>query len=162
MFETKRNEHLENQLARENLEIMTKMKIARSLFRLGNVEGHFIGWAYEGGLDGDWKPHRRNFPMIKEAIMDGFVPKGMDKWWRKLKFWLWQDCPWNNIPRRADFLLHCALCNPKVSPWIVELILECFPRSAMLVSKMCCGRAHSCTDVYGVHARKSNQFKQQS
>ena len=126
------NEHLENQLARENLETMTKMKIARSLFRLGNVEGHFIGWAYEGGLDGDWKPHRRNFPMIKEAIMDGFVPKGMDKWWRKLKFWLWQDCPWNNIPRRADFLLHCALCNPKVSPWIVELILECFPRSAMI------------------------------
>eukprot|EP00536_Pseudo-nitzschia_multiseries_P018084 jgi/Psemu1/315454/fgenesh1_kg.2134_\ len=64
--------------------------------------------------------------------MDGFIPNGMSKWWTQLKFWLWQDCPWDNIPRRADFLLHCALCNPQVSPWIVELILECFPRSATI------------------------------
>jgi hypothetical protein len=70
--------------------------------------------------------------MVKNAIIDGFIPKGMHKWWGKLQFWLWQDCPWENIPRRADFLLHCALCNPKVSPWIVELILELFPRAATL------------------------------
>jgi hypothetical protein len=56
----------------------------------------------------------------------------MDRWWKKLKFWLWQDCPWNNIPRRDDFLLHCALFNPDVSPWIIELVLECFPRSASI------------------------------
>ena len=119
-------------LARENLITITRTKLVRSQFRLGNVEGHFIGWCYETDSKGNWKPHRTNFPMVKEAIIDGFVPKGMDKWWRKLKFWLWQDCPWDNIPRRADFLLHCALCNSKVSPWIVELILECFPRSATI------------------------------
>jgi hypothetical protein len=122
----------EKQLAHENLVTITKTKLARSLFRLGNVEGHFIGWCYEGDSKGVWKAHRWNFPLVKEAIIDGFVPKGMDRWWRKLKFWLWQDCPWNNIPRRADLLLHCAICNPRVSPWIVELILEFFPRSAAI------------------------------
>jgi hypothetical protein len=123
---------LQRNLAREHLLIITKMKIARSIFGLGNVQGHFIGWCYEGDTTGAWKPHRRNFPMVKNAIIDGFIPKGMHKWWGKLQFWLWQDCPWENIPRRADFLLHCALCNPKVSPWIVELILELFPRAATL------------------------------
>ncbi len=119
-------------LARENLITTTRTKLVRSLFRLGNVEGHFIGWCYECDAKGVWVPHRSNFPMVKEAIIDGLIPRGMDKWWRKLKFWLWQDCPWHNIPRRADFLLHCALCNPKVSPWIVELIMECFPRSVTI------------------------------
>ena len=121
-----------DRLARANLITITMTKLVRSQFRLGNVEGHFIGWCYECDSKGVWKPHRTNFPMVKEAIIDGFVPKDMDKWWRKLKFWLWQDCSWDNIPRRADFLLHCALCNSKVSPWIVELILECFPRSATI------------------------------
>merc|ERR1712176_929399 len=88
--------------------------------------------------------------MIKEAISDGFVPNDMEKWWRKLKFWLWQDCPWNCIPERADFLLHCALCNPKVSPWIVELILECFPRSTTMPLPGGCYPLHiACvTDTY--------------
>ncbi|KAG7348507.1 ankyrin repeat domain protein [Nitzschia inconspicua] len=109
----------------------TQMKLVRSMFGLGNVSGHFIGWCYENTVKG-WKPHRRNFAVVKEAILDGFVPMNMDKWWRKLKFWLWRDCPWNNIPRRDEFLLHCALCNPEVSPWIIELLLECFPRSASI------------------------------
>ena len=117
------------QLLHQNIIITIQTKLARSLFELGNVEGHFIGWCYENSL-GAWRPHRTNFAVVKEAIIDGFVPISMDKWWRKLKFWLWHDCPWENIPRRDDFLLHCALCNPNVSPWIVELILECFPRSA--------------------------------
>ena len=128
----KQNKIAEKRLAHENLVTITKTKLARSLFRLGNVEGHFIGWCYDCDANGVWKPHRWNFPLVKEAIIDGFVHKGMDRWWEKLKFWLWQDCPWDNIPRRADFLLHCALCNPRVSPWIVELILEFFPRSATL------------------------------
>eukprot|EP00531_Pseudo-nitzschia_arenysensis_P017080 CAMPEP_0116156618 /NCGR_PEP_ID=MMETSP0329-20121206/22926_1 /TAXON_ID=697910 /ORGANISM="Pseudo-nitzschia arenysensis, Strain B593" /LENGTH=1184 /DNA_ID=CAMNT_0003653709 /DNA_START=69 /DNA_END=3623 /DNA_ORIENTATION=+ len=130
MSEALRKEN--ERIARENLVTTTRTKLVRSLFRLGNVEGHFIGWCYECNSDGAWKPHRTNFPMAKEAIIDGLIPRGMDKWWRKLKFWLWQDCPWDNIPRRADYLLHCALCNPKVSPWIVELIMECFPRSATI------------------------------
>lgn len=130
MSEALRKEN--ERIARENLLTTTRTKLVRSMFRLGNVEGHFIGWCYECDSDGVWKPHRTNFPMVKEAIIDGLIPRGMDKWWRKLKFWLWQDCPWDNIPRRADFLLHCALCNPKVSPWIVELIMECFPRSATI------------------------------
>ena len=129
MEETKKQNE---RLARENLMRITRTKMCRTLFRLGNVEGHFIGWCYESDGRGVWKAHRHNFPMVKEAIIDGFVPRKMDKWWSKLKFWLWQDCPWDIIPRRADFLLHCALCNPKVSPWIVELILECFPRSATI------------------------------
>jgi len=128
----KENMNAEQLIAHEDLEIITKTKLSRSLFGLGNVDGHFIGWCYECGLNGVWKPHRRNFPLIKEAIIDGFVANDMEKWWRKLNFWLWQDCPWNRIPQRADFLLHCALCNPKVSPWIVELILECFPQSATI------------------------------
>jgi len=122
----------EEQLARDNLISMTIAKMTRTLFGLGRVQGHFIGWGYTRDKEKVWKVHRNNFPMLKEAIMDGFVPAGMDKWWRKLQVWLWHECPWNNIPRRTDFLLHCALCNPKVSPWIIELILECFPRSATL------------------------------
>ena len=109
----------------------TQMKMARALFGLGNVSGHFIAWAYESTTRG-WKTHRTNFAVVKEAIMDGFVPSRMDKWWRKLKFWIWQDCPWDNIPRRDDFLLHGALCNDDTSPWIIELLLECFPRSASI------------------------------
>jgi hypothetical protein len=109
----------------------TQMKLVRAMFGLGNVSGHFIGWCYENTAKG-WKPHRRNFAVVKEAILDGFIPMNMDRWWKKLKFWLWQDCPWSNIPRRDDFLLHCALCNPDVSPWIIELLLECFPRSASI------------------------------
>jgi hypothetical protein len=109
----------------------TQMKLVRAMFGLGNVSAHFIGWCYENTAKG-WKPHRRNLAVVKEAILDGFIPMNMDRWWKKLKFWLWQDCPWNNIPRRDDFLLHCALCNPDVSPWIIELVLECFPRSASI------------------------------
>jgi hypothetical protein len=114
-----------------NIIAANKTKIARSTFGVGNVTGHFIGWCYEKS-HGTWKPHRTNFAVVKEAIMDGFIPINMDKWWRKLKVWLWLDCPWDNIPRRDDFLLHCALCNPNVTPWIVELILECFPRSTQI------------------------------
>lgn len=109
----------------------TQVKLVRAMFGLQNVSGHFIGWCYENTPRG-WKPHRRNFAVVKEAIMDGFIPIQMDKWWKKLKVWLWQDCPWENIPRRDDYLLHCALCNPDVSPWIIELLLECFPRSATI------------------------------
>ncbi|KAG7369217.1 ankyrin repeat domain protein [Nitzschia inconspicua] len=133
----KRELGIQRRPAPQNLEVSddvlttTQMKLVRAMFGLGNVSGHFIGWCYENTVKG-WKPHRRNFAVVKEAILDGFVPMNMDKWWRKLKFWLWQDCPWNNIPRRDEFLLHCALCNPEVSPWIIELLLECFPRSASI------------------------------
>ncbi|VEU37510.1 unnamed protein product [Pseudo-nitzschia multistriata] len=129
---TKNSKKADEYHAQFQIVAMLEMKIARSVFGLGNVGGHFIGWCYESNEEGLWKTHRRNFAMVKEAIIDGFVPGGMQKWWQKLKFWLWQDCPRDNIPRRADFLLHCAVCNPNVSPWIVELILECFPRSATL------------------------------
>mmetsp|Transcript_12568 Transcript_12568/g.29433 ORF Transcript_12568/g.29433 Transcript_12568/m.29433 type:complete len:1011 (-) Transcript_12568:97-3129(-) len=130
----KKNKNKDSQDTHAHIQLvsMIETKMVRNLFGVGNVEGHFIGWCYEMDSTDSWRPHRRNFAMVKEAIMDGFVPNGMNKWWTKLKFWLWQDCPWDNIPRRADFLLHCALCNPKVSPWIVELILECFPRSAAI------------------------------
>ena len=73
--------------------------------------------------------HRRNFAAIKEGIMDGFIPIKMDKWWRKLKIWIWQNCPWSLVPRWDEFLLHGALCNPDTSPWIIE----CFPRSASIL-----------------------------
>uniref|UniRef100_A0A7S4AG18 Uncharacterized protein n=1 Tax=Pseudo-nitzschia australis TaxID=44445 RepID=A0A7S4AG18_9STRA len=131
-FSKKQIKSVASQPAHVKLVAAIEQKMARSLFGLGNVEGHFIGWCYEIDSKNVWNTHRRNFAMVKEAIIDGFIPVGMDKWWAKLKFWLWQDCPWDHIPRRADFLLHCALCNPKVSPWIIELILECFPRSATL------------------------------
>ena len=119
------------QMLHLNIVAANKTKIARSTFGVGNVGGHFIGWCYEK-LNGTWKPHRTHFAVVKEAIMDGFIPINMDKWWRKLKVWLWFECPWDNIPHRDDFLLHCALCNPNVTPWIVELILECFPRSTRI------------------------------
>mmetsp|Transcript_52722 Transcript_52722/g.59652 ORF Transcript_52722/g.59652 Transcript_52722/m.59652 type:complete len:1020 (-) Transcript_52722:416-3475(-) len=119
------------QVQHQNIIAATQMKLARSAFGLGSVAGHFIGWCYENS-HGVWKPHRTNFAVVKEAIIDGFIPILMHHWWEKLKVWLWLDCPWENIPRRDDFLLHCALCNPNVSPWIVELILECFPRSAQI------------------------------
>ena len=108
-----------------------QMKMVRGMFGLGNVSGHFIAWSYERTRRG-WKTHRTNFAVIKDAIMDGFVPIKMDGWWRKLKFWIWQDCLWDNIPRRDDFLLHGALCNPETSPWIIELLLEVFPRSSSI------------------------------
>ena len=115
-----------------NISAATEMKYARSIFGLGNVAGHFIGWCYKN-TNGAWKTHRTNFAVVKEAIIDGFVPISMHVWWQKLKIWLWLDCPRrDDIPRRDDYLLHCALCNSNVSPWIVELILECFPRSAHL------------------------------
>ena len=117
--------------ASEEVATSMQIKMIRAQFGLGNISGHFISWCYESTRRG-WKTHRSNFAVVKEAIMDGFIPTQMDKWWRKLKFWIWQDCPWENIPRRDDFLVHGALCNPDTSPWIIELLLECFPRSASI------------------------------
>lgn len=119
--------------ASEEVALAAQIKMIRAMFGLGPVSAHFIAWAYENTRRG-WKTHRSNFGVLKEAIMDGFITSAMDKWWRKLKFWIWSDCPWKSppIPRRDDFLLHGALCNPDTSPWIINLIVECFPRSASI------------------------------
>lgn len=122
---------MRNPIVMEDVVSITQMKMVRAKFGLGNVAGHFIAWGYENTEKG-WKTHRRNFAVIKTAIMDGFIPAAMDKWWRKLKFWIWHDCPWKEIPRRDEFLLHGAVCNPDVSPWIVALLVECFPRSTSI------------------------------
>ncbi len=120
-------------IATEEVALTALLKMIRAIFGLGHVSGHFIAWAYENTRRG-WKTHRSNFGVLKEAIMDGLIPTTMDKWWRKLKYWIWLDCPWESpaIPRRDDFLLHGALCNPETSPWIIDLLLECFPRSASI------------------------------
>jgi hypothetical protein len=117
--------------ASEEVATSTQMKMVRAMFGLGSVSGHFIAWCYENTRRG-WKTHRSHFAVVKEAIMDGFVPSAMDKWWRTLKFWIWQDCPWDKVPHRDEFLLHGALCNRDTSPWIIDLLLECFPRSASI------------------------------
>ncbi|CAJ1961689.1 unnamed protein product [Cylindrotheca closterium] len=115
----------------ENVLAITQMKMVRSMYGLGNVAGHFIAWSYVNTENG-WKTHPRNFAAIKMSIMDAFISTSMDKWWRKLKFWIWHDCPWDSIPRRDVYLLHGAVCNSDTSPWIIAMIVECFPKSASL------------------------------
>lgn len=129
----KRKLVMEGLEATQEVALTTQIKMIRALFGLGNVSGHFIGWAYENTRRG-WKTHRSNFGVLKEAIMDGLIPPSMDSWWRKLKYWIWQDCPWESpaIPRRDEFLLHAAICSANTTPWIVDLLLECFPRSASI------------------------------
>eukprot|EP00980_Cylindrotheca_fusiformis_P011246 scaffold2577_cov123-Cylindrotheca_fusiformis.AAC.3 len=122
---------MRNPIVLEDVVSITLMKTVRATFGVGNVAAHFISWGYENTEKG-WKTHRRNFAVIKTGIMDGFIPTAMDKWWRKLKFWIWNDCPWKHIPRKDEFLLHGAVCNPDVSPWIVALLVECFPRSTSI------------------------------
>jgi hypothetical protein len=119
--------------ASEEVALTAQIRVIRSTFGLGPISGHFVAWAYENTRRG-WKTHRSNFGVLKEAIMDGFIASTMDEWWRKLKVLIWSDCPWESttIPHRDDFLLHAALCNPDTSPWIVNLIVECFPRSASI------------------------------
>ncbi|KAL3936135.1 MAG: hypothetical protein SGBAC_008480, partial [Bacillariaceae sp.] len=115
----------------ENVLAMTQMKMIRSMHGLGNVGGHFIAWGYMRKGIG-WKTHPKHFAAIKMSIMDGFISTSMDKWWRKLKFWIWHDCPWHHIPRKDVYLLHAAVSNADTSPWIIAMLVECFPRSASI------------------------------
>ena len=119
--------------ASQQVTVSAQVRVIRNTFGLGPISGHFITWAYENTRRG-WKTHRSNFGVLKEAIMDGFIASSMDEWWRSLKFFIWSDCRWESptIPHRDDFLLHGALSNPDTSPWIINLILECFPRSASI------------------------------
>ena len=117
--------------ASEDVSNLMLTKAVRVSYEIGNVSAHFITWSYDKKRIG-WKTHRSNLATIKEAIMDGFVPILLDKWWRKLKIWIWHDCTWDNIPRRDEFLLHAALSNPDTPVWVANLIIECFPRSASI------------------------------
>ena len=119
--------------ASQQVTVSAQVRVIRTTFGLGPISGHFIAWAYENTRQG-WKTHRSNFGVLKEAIMDGFIASSMDEWWRTLKFFIWSECRWlsSKIPHRDDFLLHGALSNPDTSPWIINLILECFPRSASI------------------------------
>jgi hypothetical protein len=120
-------------VASEEVMLTAQIKAIRTMFGVGTISGHFLMWAYESTRRG-WKTHRSHFGVLKEAIMDGFIASvAMDEWWRKLKVLIWSDCPWGStVPRRDDYLLHGALCNPDTSPWIINLIVECFPRSASI------------------------------
>jgi hypothetical protein len=127
----KRPLSVETFAATEDVANVMQFKAIRTSYEIGNVSAHFITWSYDKKRIG-WKTHRSNLSTIKEAIMDGFVPILLDKWWRKLKIWIWHDCTWDSIPRRDEFLLHAALSNPDAPVWVVNLILECFPRSASI------------------------------
>ena len=117
--------------ASEHVKTSVRLKHIRTMFGIGNVSAHFMLFAYKERRLG-WKTHRSNLALIKEAILDGFISIGLDQWWRKMKFWIWKDCKLSGLPQREEYLLHAALSNMDVPPWIVAMLLECFPRSSSL------------------------------
>jgi hypothetical protein len=115
----------------EHVKTTMQLKQIRSMFGIGNVSAHFILWSYKERRLG-WKTHRSNLALIKEAVIDGFISIGLDSWWRKMKFMIWHDNKLDNLPNRDEYLLHAALSNSDVPPWVVAILLECFPRSSSL------------------------------
>jgi hypothetical protein len=107
-------------------------KTARDLAGVGRVASHYLAWHYkhqgEGG-DG-WVIRPNNIRMLRDAILQGEVPKGLKAWFNRLKELIWNCYPGDkhSLPHNQDeLLLHAALFNPDTPPLIIELLLKLYP-----------------------------------
>ena len=99
---------------------------------VGRVAAHYLAWCYtQRPADGTWEIRPNNIKILRDAIMDGYISKGLEPWWNRLKYWIWYCYPGDSdsLPRVDDYLLHAALYNPDTPPFVAELLLELYPSS---------------------------------
>ena len=100
---------------------------------VGPVALHYLTWCYAQGQDG-WQIRPENLKVLRDAVMEAYVSKPLERWWEKLKSLIRETFPGEkgSIPDGDEYLLHLALYNPDTPPLIIELLLELFPTSATM------------------------------
>ena len=113
--------------------ILRKPAIFRDHHGKGMISAHYLVFCYSSKTPGaPSELNSKRLELIKDAIRSKRIPKALEEWWSKLKFWIWY-CHLNSLgelDREDQFLLHAACANEDTPPIIVELLLALFPDSA--------------------------------
>ena len=134
--------------ALEPSNLIRKVNITQNLGR-GMISTHFLHLLYQrkprtGGDEkkehDENKPKRDEWTFLKQnmafflmALENKSIPKEIDAWWHKMKFWI-RFCYTGeeSLPLEEDYLLHAALSNHDTPPLMIELLLALYPDSPSL------------------------------
>lgn len=99
----------------------------------GMISAHYLLLTYVSENKVDYVPLDANRKLIEDAISLEEIPRELEAWWAKLKFWI-RYCYKGelNLPNEDEFLLHAAAANPDVPPLLIELIVAIFPHSVAI------------------------------
>jgi len=99
----------------------------------GMISALYLHLVYACDEDGEHTVLQSNMELLENATAQKEIPRELESWWSKVKFWI-RYCYKSEIQLRSDdaFLLHAAVANPDVPPLLIELLVALFPDSAAL------------------------------
>ena len=99
----------------------------------GMISALYLHLVYACEEDGEPKVLQSNLELLENAISQKKIPRELESWWSKVKFWI-RYCYKSEIQLQSDdvFLLHAAVANPDVPPLLIELLVALFPNAAAL------------------------------
>ena len=115
--------------------LLKKPAVFRDTRGKGMVSAHYLSFVYSRGIADqfDYELQKDKLFLIQAAIKTKQIPKELEGWWSKMKFWIRYCYTGKEVLKEDEnYLLHAAVGNSDTPPLVVQLLLAIYPTSATL------------------------------